>query len=57
MILEPVEGDLNGDGVVAIDDLLALLADFGNDNGDGDLNEDGIIGVDDLLILLSHWTP
>ena len=52
----PAEGDLDGDGVVAVDDLLMLLADFGSNGGAGDVNQDGIVGVDDLLILLGNWT-
>ena len=52
----PADGDLDGDGVVAVDDLLILLGNFGNDNGEGDLNNDGIVGVDDLLLLLGNWT-
>ncbi|MEE2908484.1 MAG: hypothetical protein VX527_11720, partial [Planctomycetota bacterium] len=53
---KPVAGDLDGDGVVAVDDLLIVLGNFGNDNGEGDLNDDGIVGIDDLLLLLGNWT-
>lgn len=51
-------GDLNGDGVVNVSDMLALLGDWGPCNGgdcDADLNNDGVVDVSDLLILLSNW--
>lgn len=50
-----VDGDLNEDGLVNIDDLLKLLGNFGN-SGDGDFDDDGIVSIDDLLHLLSRWT-
>ncbi len=49
-------GDLDNDGVVGIDDLLALLAVFGDNDGEGDLDGDGITGVDDILVLLGNWS-
>lgn len=52
-----ISGDLNGDGVVAVDDLLVLLAAWGQCDGCAeDLNEDGTVDVDDLLILLANWS-
>lgn len=49
-------GDLNGDGVVDIADLLALLGAFGcTDCQDTDLNGDGVVSVQDVLILLQAW--
>jgi hypothetical protein len=52
-------GDVDCDGDVDVDDLLALLAAYGNcDPGgcDEDLDGDGDVDVDDLLILLSAYT-
>jgi trimeric autotransporter adhesin len=52
-------GDLNGDGVVDVSDLLILLAAWGPcpPSGDcpADLDGDGVVGVSDLLILLENW--
>ena len=54
-----IPGDLDGDGVVGIFDLLALLAAWGPcddcDNCRADLNGDGTVGILDLLILLVNW--
>ena len=52
-------GDVTGDGVVGIDDLLAVLAAWGScaervcpADGDGD----GLVGASDLLIVLGNWS-
>ena len=46
-------GDLNGDGSVTVNDLLALLADFGcTEACEGDVDLDGAVSVSDLLALL-----
>lgn len=49
-------GDLNGDGVVGIIDLLILLSNWGPCKGcPADLDGDGNVGIFDLLILVSNW--
>ncbi len=48
--------DLNGDGVVAINDLLILLASWGLPAVPADLDGNGVVGINDLLILLANWT-
>ncbi|MCZ6735323.1 MAG: hypothetical protein O7C65_05985 [Planctomycetota bacterium] len=53
-------GDLNGDGVVGITDLLILLASWGDcpalpEQCAADLNYDCVVGIDDLLTLLANW--
>jgi len=49
-----VRGDLNGDGIVDVSDLLILLGNYGTSAGpsEGDLNNDGVVDGKDLLILL-----
>jgi hypothetical protein len=53
-----VPGDLNGDGVVEVNDLLILIAGWGACSGEcpGDLSGDGIVNVSDILLLLSFWS-
>jgi len=52
-----LQGDVNGDGVVDVIDLLALLADFGPCPGcPADFNDDGAVDVVDLLMLLGNWS-
>jgi hypothetical protein len=52
-------GDINGDNVVNVSDLLLLLGAWGTcptpDNCPGDFNGDGVVNVADLLIMLSAW--
>jgi plastocyanin len=49
-------GDLDGNGGVGVDDILALLAAY-QQNADGDCDGDGDTDVDDLLLLISAWGP
>ena len=50
-------GDLDGNGVVRVNDLLLLIAAWGNQGGDADLDGNGVVAVADLLILISNWGP
>jgi len=54
-----IPGDFNGDGIVGIADLLAVLGDWGKRSVENDiladLNGDGIVNIDDLLLVLSNW--
>ncbi len=58
----PPPGDLDGDGVVGIVDLLTLLANWGPCPDPcppacaGDVDTDCTVGITDLLILLANWT-
>ena len=59
-LVEPVVGDLDGNGVVDTTDFLALLAAWGPcpdppAECPADLDGDGGVGVTDLLTLLSNW--
>jgi hypothetical protein len=49
-------GDINGDLMVGVDDMLLLLSNLGNPGwGDGDINGDGYVSVIDFQILLMQW--
>ncbi len=56
---EACPGDVNGDGMVEISDMTALLACFGmacaGDCCLADINCDGTVEIGDLTILLSHF--
>ena len=50
------EGDANDNGFVDIDDLLIVIADWGqNGAADGNLNDDNIVDIQDLLLVISNW--
>jgi hypothetical protein len=52
------QADLNGDGVVTVVDLLALLAAWGpNSCHPADFDGDGTVGINDFLALLASWGP
>jgi hypothetical protein len=56
---EPCLGDTNGDDVVDTADLVTLLADWGDCEGDcpADFNDDGVVDTEDLVTLLANWGP
>ena len=50
-------GDVDGDGLVTVVDLLALLAGWGPCLGcNADFDGDGFVTVVDLLMLLANWS-
>lgn len=55
-----VPGDVNGDGSVNVDDLLAVIAAWGNcpptPPCPGDADGDGDVDVDDLLLVINNWS-
>jgi hypothetical protein len=56
--LEPRPGDVNGDGVIDINDLTIVLA-YYNQPGSrptGDANYDGKVDINDLTIVLTNYT-
>ena len=44
-------GDIDGDGVVSIDELEEILNNFGGSEGVSDLNGDGIVDIFDLVLV------
>ena len=60
LINDALEGDLNGDGFVGVDDLNIVLVNWNQsvtpgDLGSGDPTGEGFVGVDDLNIVLVNW--
>lgn len=52
-----VPGDVNGDGLANVTDLLAIMDAWGPcDNCDADLNDDGQVNVSDLLEVIGNWS-
>lgn len=49
------EGDVDGDGVVSVIDMLAVLATWGTP--DGDVTGDSTTDIADLLVVLAAWGP
>jgi subtilisin-like proprotein convertase family protein len=54
--VEPCEGDVDGDGQVAVTDLLLAIDQWGGP-GSADINGDGIVNVEDLLAIVGAWGP
>ncbi len=55
---EPCDPDIDGDGVVDVNDLLAIIASWGPCAGcDADINDDSLVNVNDLLLLIGSWGP
>ncbi|MFK7960824.1 MAG: hypothetical protein AB8G96_09895 [Phycisphaerales bacterium] len=50
-------GDIDGNNAVGLEDVLAILADWGATGGPADLNLDGQVGLADLLVVLGSWGP
>jgi len=48
-------GDINGDGMVDVSDLLEVVGYWGASGGPADVNDDGIVNVADLLAVVDAW--
>jgi parallel beta-helix repeat protein len=53
----PICADVDGDGFVAVHDLLAVLEAWSSDDPDADVDGDGIVGMDDLTAVIDAWGP
>ena len=54
---DPCPADLDGDGVVEVDDVLEVLSNYGSSNGEGDVDGDGVSDVNDVLAVINGWGP
>jgi hypothetical protein len=54
---ESCVGDVSGDGMVDVSDILAVVGAWGNTGGPEDVNDDGIVNVGDLLMIVDAWGP
>ena len=48
-------GDITGDNVVDVNDVLSVLAGFNESDSDSDVNGDGVTNVNDVLIVIASW--
>jgi hypothetical protein len=63
-VLPNVIGDLTGDGIVDVDDLLAVINAWGDCTNPKDCpadlapppNGDDVVDVDDLLVVINNWS-
>jgi len=53
----PCPADINGDGTVGVNDVLAVIDQWGVAGGPSDVNGDGIVDVVDLLAVVGTWGP
>jgi predicted carbohydrate-binding protein with CBM5 and CBM33 domain len=51
------QGDVDGDALVNVNDLLRLLQGWGTMDHDLDLDGDMLVGINDLLIVIAAWGP
>jgi hypothetical protein len=52
-------GDVTGEGLVNIDDLVAVITAWGPCSISicpADVNADGVVNIDDLIVVISHWS-
>ncbi len=49
--------DIDGDGQVAVTDLVAIIVAWGTDDASADLNDDGVVDVTDLVTVITTWGP
>jgi len=48
-------GDINGDNIVNVGDLLIIIKNWNTSDIDGDVTLDGIVDVEDILFIVSVW--
>ncbi|MAT80413.1 MAG: hypothetical protein CMJ29_12325 [Phycisphaerae bacterium] len=53
----PCSTDINGDDQTDVNDILQLLAAYGQEDPDSDVDGDGFVGVNDVLAMIAGWGP
>jgi hypothetical protein len=48
-------GDVNGDGVVDVVDLVMVISAWGTADAAADVDQDGVVGVADLVAVITNW--
>lgn len=51
----PCAGDTDGDGLIGVNDILAVISAWGTDDPDADVSGNGVVDTDDVLLILSNW--
>ncbi|MCH2132127.1 MAG: trypsin-like peptidase domain-containing protein [Phycisphaerales bacterium] len=54
---EPCPADASGNGAVDTDDILLVIAHWGESGGAADINNDGTVNTADILLVLKFWGP
>ena len=49
--------DVNGDGMVNVEDLVDVILAWASDDADADVNDDGVVDVQDLVEVILNWGP
>ncbi len=49
------DADINGDGLVGVDEILVIIAHWGTSDVNADVTNDGTVSADDILFVLSNW--
>ena len=51
-----ITGDLDGDGIVGVEDLLIVISQWGTCSGCvADIEGNGVVDIEDLLIVIANW--
>ena len=54
--IEPeCDADIDGNGVVNVDDLVAVILAWGTDDASADVDGNGIVDVDDMVTVILAW--
>lgn len=56
-VIKDCPADTDGNGSVDANDVLAVIAQWGQAGGTADVNQDGIVNVNDLLDVVNAWGP